>query len=129
MDTKASTIETKKAAQEIVGGADEVEINGKVYTFWNQFVQKKKEFIGGTLQDFGDSMDRRMGCGKMETAITDIKLCPNGDDSAFFEICGKDFGCGFDVKVGGICAGEDGWLTFSGYGGHKFRIKKPGAIF
>jgi len=26
--------------------------------------------------------------------------------------------------IGGIITGEEGWLTFSGYGGHEFRIQK-----
>jgi len=29
------------------------------------------------------------------------------------------------VAVGGVTGGEEGWLTFAGYGGHTFRIQKP----
>lgn len=65
-----------------------------------------------------------MGVNPEQTKITDITLSPNGKDSAFFEVKGKDFGCGFDVHHGGIIPGEEGWLTFSGYGGHTFRIKQ-----
>lgn len=102
----------------------ELVINGKEYPLWSQFVEEKEKWIDGTLQDFGDGLDYHMGCGKMETKITDIQLLPNGDDSAMFEISGKDFSCGFDVGHGGITAGEDGWLTFNGYGGHEWRIKQ-----
>lgn len=105
-----------------------IEVNGRVYPLWNQFVEKKDQWIGGTLQDFGDSMDRVWGIADkngMVTKITDIKLEPNGEESAWFEITGKDFSCGFDVKHGGI-GGDQAkpWLTFSGYGGHTFRIKQ-----
>ena len=100
-------------------------INGKEYPLWSQFVERQKEWVGGVLQDFGDSFDRGVfGQEDAETEITGITLTANGDDSAFFSIEGKDFGCGFDVEYGGITAGEKGWLTFRGYGGHKWRIKK-----
>ena len=58
------------------------------------------------------------------TKIIDITLEPNGKDSAFFSVIGENYACGFDVEVGGIIGGKEGWLTFSGYGGHKWRIKK-----
>lgn len=97
--------------------------NGKEYPLWGQLVENKDKYIGGTLEDFGDGFDSMMGMPPGSTKITDITLKPNGDDSAFFEIVGEDFGCGFDVAHGGIGGGESGWLTFHGYGGHKFRIK------
>lgn len=103
-----------------------MEVNGKVYTMWGQFVEKEKEFIGGILEDSGDAMDRALfGEEGMSTEIIGITLTPNGSESAYFTIHGKDFDCGFDVQVGGIRPGDDGWVTFSGYMGHTFRIKKP----
>lgn len=56
------------------------------------------------------------------TEITDITLTANGD-SAMFSVEGKDFTCGFDVKYGGVVAGENGWITFGGFADHKWRIK------
>ena len=100
-----------------------MEVNGKEYPLWSQFVERKDEWIGGILQDFGDSFDKGMGFDGSKTEITDIELRPNGDEGAFFEVCGKDFGCGFATEVGGVCAGDEGWITFSGYGGHKWRIQ------
>jgi hypothetical protein len=97
-------------------------INGKIYPFWGQFVDKSEEFTGGVLEDCGDSMDRRMGFEPVKTTIKCIQLRPNGDDSAFFEVVGQDFACGFDVKYGGVTGGDPGWITFSGYGGHTWRI-------
>lgn len=91
-------------------------INGKIYPMWNQFIEKKDNFIGGILEDTD------MGI-KGATTITDITLEPNGEDSAFFRIEGEDFGCGFDVGYGGIGRGDEGWITFYGYGGHTFRIE------
>jgi len=97
-------------------------INGKVYPFWSQFVDKSNEFKGGVLEDQGDSMDRRIGFKPSQTIIVLIQLRPNGKDSAFFEVIGQDFTCGFDVQHGGVSAGDPGWITFSGYGGHLWRI-------
>lgn len=98
-------------------------INGKVYPMWSQFIEKKSQWIGGTLEDFGDSIDRALGQERMSTEITDIKLEANGDDSAWFGVVGKDFECGFDVGHGGVTGGDPGWITFSGYLGHSWRIK------
>lgn len=102
-------------------------INGRTYPMWSQLVQRAHEWVGGTLEDSGDDMDRAIGGadGPMSTKITGIELRPNGGDSAFFAVQGEDFECGFDVAYGGITAGEQGWLTFRGYGGHKWRIKTP----
>jgi hypothetical protein len=101
-------------------------INGKYYPLWNQFIIKKAKWIGGVLQDEGtqsDPVDMALGEYPMMTEIIDIRLRPNGVDSAFFEIVGKDFTCGFDVQYGGISGQQiAGWLTFHGYGGHIFRI-------
>lgn len=102
-------------------------VNGKHYPMWSQFVEKKDEWIGGEMEDEGDSMDRRMFDGRiMKTEITNIELEPNGDDSAMFNVIGKDFSCGGDVGHLGIGGNQkNGWLTFSGYGGHTWRIQKP----
>jgi len=93
-------------------------INGKQYPLWSQFVENSSRWVGGTLQDFGDSFIS----GNVCTKITGVSLTPNGEKSAFFAVDGEDFGCGFDVEHGGIIGGEDGWIAFSGYGGHRWRI-------
>ena len=93
-------------------------VNGRDYPMWSQFVEKKDDFIGKTLEDH-DSMSTI----PLSTTITDVTLEPNGDSSAFFRVVGKDFTCGFDVKYGGIAAGDEGYLTFSGPMGHTWRIK------
>lgn len=102
-----------------------ITINGKQYPLWSQFVERKKEWIGSILEDSGDPMDRSFGFRGEQTTITDIVLKENGEDSAFFEVIGIDFSCGFDVKHGGIVGGnnEYEWISFSGYNGHKWRIK------
>ena len=100
-----------------------MEINGKEYPMWSQFVERQDEWIGGVLHDSGDSMDKAMGLGDLTTEITGIELKANGD-SAWFGVTGKDFDCGFSVEYGGITGGEEGWITFSGYGGHTWRIKQ-----
>lgn len=98
-------------------GGDMDLINRKHYPMWSQFVDKQSNFIGGTLEDHDMNITGL-------TKITGISLGPNGEDSAYFTINGEDFSCGFDVQYGGIGAGEKGWITFYGYGGHVFRIKK-----
>lgn len=105
----------------------DIVVNGRTYPLWQQFVQNAEKWIGGTLQDDGDSMDRRMGAERSGTEIVEVQLRPNGDDSAFFAVIGKDFECGFDVKYGGVTSGETGWITFSGYGGHSWRIREKSA--
>ena len=104
-----------------------MEVNGKEYPLWSQFIERKGEWIGGVLSDSGDGMDYRMGYAGATTIITDIELRPNGDESAFFEIIGEDFSCGFDVRHGGISGERDGsgGLAFNGYGGHSFKITQP----
>lgn len=100
------------------------EVNGKVYPLWGQFVDKKEAWIGGVLEDWQDGM-------YVKTKITDIKLIPNGEDSAAFFICGKDFTSGFDVGHGGIAPrspGKEKAITFSGYGGHEFKITQVGEL-
>lgn len=94
-------------------------INGRMYPLWSQFIERKQEWIGGILEDWD------MGV-HATTEIVDIELQPNGPDSAFFRVVGKDFSCGFDVGHGGITNGEEGFITFYGYGGHKWRIKARG---
>ena len=103
-----------------------ITINGKQYPLWSQFVEQKDRWIGGVLEDFGDSMDRRMlgDDAHGDTEITDIRLEPNGKEDAYFSVDGEDFTCGFSTSVGGITAGEEDWITFSGYGGHEWRIKE-----
>ena len=101
----------------------EITVNGKYYPMWQGIIDKKERFIGRKLIDKGDSFERLMGSKAMETPIVDISLKPNGEDSAFFTVHGIDFNCGFDVQVGGIVAGDEGYLTFSGYGGHVFMIE------
>lgn len=102
-----------------------LKVNGKYYPLWSQFVEKKEKWIGGILIDYGDALDRFVDYEGDTTTIKDIELVANGKDSAFFSIIGEDFDCGFDVKYGGISSeGEEGWLTFSGYGGHQFSIKE-----
>lgn len=98
------------------------EINGKRYLLWEQFVNDPK-FVGGVLEDSGDSVDRRLGFPTVTTKIKSINLKPNGKDSAWFEVEGVGFTCGADVSVLGLVGGEKGWITVSGYGGHTWRFK------
>ena len=50
-------------------------INGRTYPLWQQFIDKKAEWIGGTLNDLDMGQSH-------STTITDITLEPNGTDAA-----------------------------------------------
>lgn len=105
------------------------DINGKHYPLWGQFVDDKAKWIGGDMEDSGDSMDKSLGFGGAATKIKDVILKPNGETSAYFTVVGEDFSCGFDVGYGGISGnGDPGWITFSGYGGHQWKIRQPGPL-
>jgi hypothetical protein len=108
---------------------NELMVNGKYYPLWSQFIEKKQEWIGGVLFDEGDYMGRLLGMKLEETEIVDIALTPNGKKSAYFEIVGKKYSCGFDVERGGISGNQFGepWLEFSSLDGIDFRIKKANA--
>ena len=84
-----------------------MEINGKEYPLWSQFVDRRDEFIGKPLisEDMGMST---------ETIVTDVTLLPNGLESAMFTVHGEDFKCGFDVRYGGISStGIENTIGFS----------------
>jgi len=101
-----------------------IEINGKIYPLWEQFVINKNEWIGGILRDYGGGC---MGSDYYEGIITNIILDPNGEEDAFFSVESNDFGCGFSVKVGGFVGKPDGLngdIFFSGYCGHTWSIEK-----
>lgn len=96
-----------------------MEVNGKEYLMWGQFVNRKEEWVGGVLQDlYGETS---------ETEIIDITLKPIGDTDAFFSVQGKDFKCGGSTDclgVIGVTGGDKGWITLMGYAGHTWRFKQ-----
>ena len=106
-----------------------ITINGRQYPLWSQFVEQKERWVGGILEelDSHDPMDIAFGCDKGgKTRIEDVRLVPNGKESAVFEVVGEDFSCGFDVRTGGIdgSIGGEGWIGFCRYGGHRWRIRE-----
>lgn len=101
-------------------------VNGKYYNLWGQFVDQRESFIGGTLQELEEGQPLNIVHEPIPTTrITDIRLVPNGTDSALFCVDGETWGCEGDVGYLGITAGEKGWITLSGFGGHLWRFKKP----
>ena len=102
-------------------------------TIWEQLVDQKEEWIGGTLTEYADTMNIlfinyiHFGCTPIiKTVIKDIVFQENGDfgDLRWFEIVGEDFSCGFDTSVAGI-SGESGHdLRFGGQFTN-FGIDKP----
>jgi len=91
-----------------------MEINGKVYPMWKQFVERKDEMIGKILVSEEDGFE------PMRTKVIDVDLTPNGNDSAMFMIYGEDFDCGFDVGHGGVTSNGDGIVFSSRYCGEFF---------
>ena len=87
--------------------------------FLDDIVERQDEWIGGVLQELESGFPET---GFAETEIIGVEMA----DGVFFRVIGKDFSCGFDRKQGGgLGSGDKGWLTFYGYGGHKWRIKRP----
>ena len=108
---------------------ENIVVNGKVYPMWQQFVQKKDEWIGGILTDYGDNFDKNFYNMSedfpMKTEITDIVLLPSSIDSAMLIFQGKDFDCGSDVQYLGIVVDKDCvGLKFEGFAGHEWSISK-----
>jgi hypothetical protein len=103
----------------------EIKLDANSYPVWRQFEEKQNMFIGGVLEDFGDTLVRQNGATSMQTKILGIKLEANGKDSAFFSVIGENFSCGFDVSVGEISDVDKEWITFRGVLEHIWRIKKP----
>ena len=105
-----------------------MEVNGRTYPMWGQFIKRKDEWIGGILKEINEDPF----CGpvgeELKTKITDITLVPNGEESAYFSVDGEDFGCGFDVGHGGVCGESwgEGWIVLGSTGqfGFKFGIKQ-----
>ena len=94
------------------------EINGKTYPLWQQFLDQREDWIGGTItnEDMGETLT---------TEITDVILEANGP-SAMFGFNGKDFNFVFGVKYGGISGDHKGkGIKFSTpYVGTCIAIKK-----
>lgn len=69
----------------------------KHYPLWQQFVDSKSEWIGGTLTE-EDSI-----FGEASTQIKDITLedCDVGNYTKF-SIVGGEFTCSFNVQYGGV---------------------------
>lgn len=94
---------------------------------WQELVDQKDKWIGGTLKEFGDSTDRRIMKPELigiETIIVDFVLT---DDR--FEVVGEDFSCCGARDYLGITGqprfpvnGEG--LAISGYGGWEFHITR-----
>lgn len=98
------------------------EINSDI----TDLVMNKKKFIGGVLEVFPDAFDDILEDnpeGKT-TKIKDIVLDLKTSNVGKFDVIGKDFECGFNIDQGGTTKGEEGWITFFGYGDTSFRIKE-----
>ena len=96
---------------------------------WQRLVDKKDEWIGGTLVDCGDDMDRAWGLSAPNgtgerTLIVDFKLT---DDE--FNVIGEEFTCGGGRQHVGLSPyetpGDENTLTFRGYGNHQFYLIPP----
>ncbi|PNX46287.1 MAG: hypothetical protein BV459_06690 [Thermoplasmata archaeon M11B2D] len=92
-------------------------------SIWEQIVNKKDEWIGGLLETINMPKGSETPANTV-TVIRDIELKEFGDQ-LFFKVLGEQFACGLQPgRGGGVIAGEDGWLTFCGVRGHRWRIKK-----
>lgn len=79
----------------------------KHYPMYQQFVDQKDKWIGGTLVELSDGIT-----DEAETEIEDVRIDRNENYDAF-EVVGKDFSCSFNTMYGGVGGGQDGWIKFS----------------
>ena len=86
-------------------------IDGISYPLWNQFVEKKDEWIGGELFEYNYS-----------TIIKDISLTKESN-AIVFRVTGEAFSCAFNIAYGGVVPGNNDSISFSAYS-MSFRIKK-----
>lgn len=91
---------------------------------WADLVKQHAKWVGGTLIDHGDSMDRAILKEGILPAVTIIKGFKLTTD--YFEVIGEDFSCGGSRDTLGITGTHvENGLAISGYGGHRFDIVKP----
>jgi hypothetical protein len=89
-------------------------------------VDEKEKYIGGTLQDGGDVIDRAVSKQSLpfRTEIINMTLVDN-----YFMIYGKDFDCGCHTDHLSTQHGmlwPDHGVALYGYGNHKFTIVQKG---
>jgi len=100
-----------------------IKIHGRAYPLWSKFVLDPS-WIGGELQDLDPDS------GGAITTIREITLKANGPDSAMFSVEGANWGCSCDVRYLGVSGRAtpeeiaEGWIRFSGFVGHEWRIRK-----
>ena len=93
---------------------------------WAEFVERKADWIGGTLVDTGNTFGHT-GL-PIRTPIVDMSF-----KKGFFAIHGERFSCGGDRTVLGIAPrravgqvdAPDDSIFFIGYGGHRWWIEPP----
>jgi hypothetical protein len=98
-------------------------INGKIYPMWGQFVDRKEEWIGGTMREW----DNHCGESTVEK-ITDVRMEPNGNESALFVVAGETFNWCADVGCIGIGGGSpvnNGITIHTRFGSSLTITKKP----
>ena len=85
-------------------------VNGKEYPMWNSLVEQKEKFIGGIMVEHDI-------CGEFKTVIKDIRLEPNGEESAMIWVDGEEWSMSCDVKCGGIGAHNGALSISASFGG------------
>jgi len=93
---------------------------------WQELVDQKDKWIGGTLKDFCSPSDRRIVKPELigaETTIVDLVLT-----ETVFYVYGEDFDCSGNRDDLGLTHVTEfgpvppGTLIILGYGGHEFHI-------
>ncbi len=87
---------------------------------WQELVDNKKEWKGGVLEEICEAGPFEQCAQANPTKIKNIKF-----KEEYIDFIGEDYSCGFDIELGGVIPGEEGWLTMEGPYGHQFRIRKP----
>ena len=97
-------------------------------TIWEQFVEQKARYVGGTLIDLDDDpLCGQMPEGGYRTVITDMSLPPNGN-GFLFSVDGKDFNCAGATQYLGVYGKSeygDGFALINTFGGHRWDFIAP----
>lgn len=98
-------------------------VNGRVYPVWQQlFLDRKEQWIGKKMKEYDrDVAQRAYG------TIKDIRLEPNGDDSAMLHIDSNEgWGWACDVHYFGVSGSQstDKYLALAGQFGSTIYLEK-----
>ena len=92
------------------------------YPKWMNLVERQAEYING-IMEAQSPIDTKMGIEPKTTRIRSIELLEPHENTTMFIVRGESFDCGITVPGGKIEESGE-WVTFSGWAGNAWKIKK-----